>query len=170
VAAVIFATLVWNEARADDLSGAYLDAGSAAAAPGEPEQATAPVSLQALLTLEFDRNLAGPQFSPASRIEITQTDTFFRIICKDSFGAETWTGQWKMGQGYGTEDGKVQLIFRSKRHEPDDFLFLLGSTGKDKMLVVEVRRITPTAFGPAAKLQGMYVFERLPGKMKRSSK
>jgi hypothetical protein len=170
VATVIFATLIWNEARADNLSGAYLDAGSAAAAPSEPEQATVPVSLQALLTLEFDRDLAGPQFSPASRIEITQTDTFFRIICKDPFGAETWTGQWKMGQGYGTEDGRVHLIFRSKRHEPDDFLFVLNSTGPDKLLVVEVQRITPTSFGPAAKLQGMYVFERAPGKKKGSSK
>ena len=169
--AMVFATLVWNEAEAENLSGVYLDAGSAAVAPGEPEQAAAaPVSLQALLTLEFDSELAGPQYSPASRVEITQTDTYFRIFCKNSDGSETWTGQWKMGEGYGTEAGKVKLVFRSKRHEPDDFLFLLGSTGKDRMLVVEVQRITPTSFGPVAKLQGLFVFERVLNKKKSQAK
>ncbi|MBI2496739.1 MAG: hypothetical protein HYV75_02015 [Opitutae bacterium] len=105
----------------------------------------------------------GRDFRPATRVEVTQSDTFFRIICKDASGSETWTGQWKAGEGYGTEAGKVKLVFRSKRHAPDAFFFLLGTTGEDKMLVVEVQRVTPTSFGPSARLQGLYVFERVPG-------
>lgn len=168
VAAVIFAAFVWNEARAENVSGIYQDAGNTA--PGDPQQAAIAVSLQALLTLEFDPTLASPSYSPATRVEVTQTDTFFRIICRNSFGTETWSGQWKAGEGYGVEPGQVKLVFRSKRHAPDAFFFLLRPAGEDKLLVVEVQRVTPTSFGPSAKLQGLYVFERVPPKMKGSAR
>ncbi len=161
VVAVVFAAFVWNEARAVNVSGIYTDAGNTA--PSDSQRAAVPVSLQALLGLEFDSDLASPAYSPASRVEITQTDTFFRIICRDPFGAETWSGQWKVGQGYGIEEGRVKLVFRSKRHEPDAFLFLLGPAGEGALLVVEVQRVTPTSFGPGATLQGLFVFERVPG-------
>jgi hypothetical protein len=153
---MLFAALCWNEAHAVDVSGIYADTGSTAA----PEAA---VSLQSLLRLEFDPVLASPRHSPASLVKLTQTDFIFRIECLDPDGARTWSGQWKIGEGYGPEPGQVKLVFRSKRHDPDGFFFLLRPAGDNRVLVVEVQRIVTTWFGPVTKPVGLYVFERVPG-------
>jgi plasmid stabilization system protein ParE len=153
---VLFVALLWSEASAVDVSGIYADTGNTAATE-------AAVSLQSLLRLEFDPVLANPVHSPASRVAITQTDFMFRIECLDPDGARTWSGQWKTGEGYGTEAGQVKLVFRSKRYDPDGFFFLLSLVGENRVLVVEVQRIVSSWFGPVTKPVGVYVFERAPG-------
>lgn len=150
----------WSEARAVDVSGNYADSGSTTATG-------AAVSLQSLLRLEFDPVLAGPMHSPASRVEITQTGSIFRIECLDADGARTWSGQWKKGEGYNTEPEQVKLVFRSKRYDPDGFLFSLDTLSEDQLLIVNVQRIVTTWFGPVIKPVGVYVFERVPGKSAR---
>lgn len=155
-AGVLFAALCWSEARAVDVSGIYADTGSTAATD-------AAVSLQSLLRLEFDPVLANPRHSPANRVRITQTDFIFRIKCLDPDDARTWSGQWKVGEGYDPGPGQVDLVFRSKRYDPDGCLFLLRPAGGDQVLGVDVQRIVSTWFGPVMKPVGLYVFERMPG-------
>lgn len=155
-AGLLFAALFWSEARAVVVSGIYADTGSTVATDDA-------VSLQSLLRLEFDPVLASPVLSPAGRAEITQTDAIFRIECLDPAGARTWSGQWKIGEGYGIEPGQVRLVFRSKRFDPDGFFFSLSPVSEGRLLVVEVQRIVTTWFGPVPKPVGVYIFERVPG-------
>ena len=157
---VLLATVAWNEARAIDVSGVYANSGTVVAA--DPGPAAGAVSLQGLLGLEFDLALANALHSQTSRVEVRQTASIFRMVCKDVDGVVTWSGQWKMGEGYGVEEGQVNLIFRSKRFENDGFQFALSMASGDNLLLVDVRRVTSTWFGPVVKPIGVFLFSRLP--------
>lgn len=154
-------------ARAIDVSGVYENSGSVAS--GDSPQTTGTVSLQGLLGLEFDFALANTRHAQTSRVEVTQTGTLFRIVCREAGDAVAWSGQWKTGEGYAAENGQVRLVFRSKRHEPDGFFFLLSTAREGQLLVVEVQRVTPTWFGPVVKPMGLFVFHRVADRPGQSS-
>jgi hypothetical protein len=156
--AAVCLALAYAAARAVDVTGAYENFGRIVSA--ETETAGGTVSLQGLLGLEFDYTLARALHAQTSRVELTQTDSIFRIECRDLDGAQTWSGQWADGVGYAREEGQVNLIFRSKRYENDGFIFQLRLVNERKMLLVEVRRIVSTWFGPVEKPVGVFLFDR----------
>ncbi|WP_415908653.1 hypothetical protein [Oleiharenicola sp. Vm1] len=61
------------------------------------------------------------------------------------------------------EDEAVKLEFRSaKRYGNDAFVFRLANDPRRNLLVLSVRRITPSTFGPGEKELGVFCFAVLP--------
>jgi hypothetical protein len=155
-------------ARAVDVSGTYENTG--AMVGPDSADAAGTISLQGLLELEFDYPLARARHAQTDRVVVRQTAATCTIECKDLDGATTWSGQWRSGVGYGVEAGQVNLLLRSKRFEFDGFLFSLSLAGDRQLLLVDVRRINTTTFGPVAKPVGVFLFNRVPGESPGSSK
>lgn len=158
-----FAIASLHEVQATEMTGIYENLGTRIASEKEP--AGEPVSLRGLFGLEFDYPLARAVYSQTDRVLIRQSDALFTIRCLDSDGKETWNGQWNRNEGYGVENGQVNLVFRSKRHEFAGFLFSLSLVGEQKILMIEVTKISTTLLGPSTKLVGLYLFpQALSGK------
>lgn len=162
VVATGFALAGWNVARAVDVSGTYENAGSMVA-PGSAAEAGT-ISLQGLCTLEFDHALTRALHAQTDRVVVRQSDSTISLECKDRDGATVWSGQWKRNEGYGVDQGQVNLLFRSKRFEFDGFLFSLSLAGEGRLLLVDVRRVNTTPFGPVAKPVGSFLFSRMAGR------
>ena len=154
-------TLACFDARAVDVSGTYENAGSMVSPDSAAASGT--ISLQGLCTLEFDHALTRALHTQTDRVVVRQSDSAFIIECKDRDGAVTWSGRWERDVGYGVDPGQVNLLFRSKRFEFDGFLFSLSQVGDAQLLMVDVRRVNTTPFGPVAKPIGVFLFNRVPG-------
>jgi hypothetical protein len=146
-------------ARAVDVSGTYENTGAMVAPDSEAAAGT--ISLQGLCSLEFNPALTRALHSQTDRVVLRQSDATFSIECKDRDGATTWSGEWSRDVGYGVEAGQVNLLFRSKRFEFDGFLFSLSAAGDGRLLLIDVRRINTTPFGPVAKPIGAFLFNRV---------
>lgn len=144
--------------HAVDVSGTYENAG-AMVGPGSAAEAGI-ISFQGLCTLEFNHTLTRALHTQTDRVVVRQTDSVFIIECKDRDGAVTWRGRWERDAGYGVDPGQVNLLFRSKRFESDGFLFSLSLAGNGQLLLVDVRRIKTTWFGPVAQPAGVFLFTR----------
>jgi hypothetical protein len=164
----LFAAATWVGARAVDVSGTYENAGSMVR-PGSPAEAGI-ISLQGLCTLEFDHALTRALHTQTDRVVVRQSDSAFIIECHDRDGAVTWSGRWARDMGYGVDPGQVNLLFRSKRFEPDGFLFSLSLAGDGQLLLIDVRRIKTTWLGPVGEPIGVFLFNRIAGKSPESSK
>lgn len=145
--------------RAVDVSGTYENAGSMVSP--DSAAATGTISLQGLCSLEFDHALTRALHTQTDRVVVRQADSTFSIECKDRDGAVTWSGRWARDAGYGVDPGQVNLLFRSKRFEFDGFLFSLSLAGDGQLLLVDVRRVNTTPFGPVAKPIGVFLFSRV---------
>jgi hypothetical protein len=156
---LLLSCLLAVTARAVDVSGVYENAGAMVS----PDSAAAAgtISLQGLCTLEFDHALARALHSQTDRVVVRQTDSTFLIECKDRDGVTTWSGQWSRDVGYGVDANQVNLLFRSKRFEFDGFLFSLSPAGDGRLLLIDVRRVNTTPFGPVAKPIGVFLFSRV---------
>lgn len=157
VGSIIFA-LSGLAAWAVDVSGTYENSGTALST--SLEEPAGAVPFRGLLGLEFDLPLARALHSGTDKVTITQTGSSFTIECKDADGGQTWSGRWKIGEGYGIEANQVKLVFRSKRYEFDGFYFLLSTVSEQKLLLVEVQRVQTTWLGPVIKPLGTFLFER----------
>lgn len=146
--------------RAVDVSGEYENTGAAvSAAPA------AAVPLRGLVGLEFDPALARRLFSGTESVVLIQQESSFNIQCRAADGSETWSGSWTRETGYAVEKDRVTLVLRAgKRYGDQSFLFTLSGVGDQKLLLVDVQRITPTLLGPELKPWGQFVFARVAGK------
>jgi hypothetical protein len=158
----LFAATAWVGARAVDVSGTYENAG-AMVGPGSAADAGI-ISFQGLCSLEFNHPLTRALHTQVDSVVVRQADSYFIIECKDRDGAVTWSGRWERDAGYGVDPGQVNLLFRSKRFEFDGFLFSLSLAGDGQLLLVDVRRVNTTPFGPVAKPIGVFLFNRVPGR------
>lgn len=156
-------------ARAVDLTGDYESAGTIIST--NLEYPGGPVSLHGLCALEFDLALAQRLYADTARVSIKQTASRFVIECRDAGGGITWRGEWRDGVGYAAENDQVQLEFRSaKRYGHDAFIFRLSIDPKRNVLVLSVRRVRPSFFGPGETELGVFCFPTLPlAKPARSS-
>lgn len=148
-------------ARAVDLTGDYESAGTIIST--SLEHPGGPVSLHGLLALEFDLAFAQRLYGDTARVSIRQTASRFAIECRDASGGVTWGGEWRDGIGYAVENDQVKLEFRSaKRYGHDAFVFRLSTDPKRNVLVLSVRRVTPSPFGPGETELGVFCFPTLP--------
>jgi hypothetical protein len=148
--------------RAVDVSGTYENAGSMVGPGSEAEAGI--ISFQGLCSLEFNHTLTRALHTQVDRVVVRQADSSFIIECKDRDDAVTWSGRWQRDIGYGVDPGQVNLLFRSKRFEPDGFLFSLSLAGDGNLLLVDVRRVKTTWLGPVGQPIGVFLFNRVPGK------
>ena len=152
-------------AHAVDVSGTYENVGTVV---GERPAALAePVNFRGLLTLEFDRPLANARFADVTRIVLTQTDSAFKVSCRDADGNEVWTGRWQRDLGYDFDAKQVKLLFSSKEKKDDGYLFQLSPAGDGNVLIVEITEIHAGPFGPTGKPAGLFAFERAPKKARQ---
>lgn len=148
-------------ARAIDITGDYESTGTIIST--SLEHPGGPVSLHGLLALEFDLALAQRLYADTTRVSLRQTASRFAIECRDGGGAVTWRGEWRHGIGYAVEDDRVKLEFRSaQRYGHDLFVFRLSTDPKRNLLVLSVRRVRPSSFGPGETELGVFCFPRLP--------
>lgn len=148
-------------ARAVDLTGDYESAGTIIST--SLEYPGGPVSLHGLCALEFDLALAQHLYADTARVSIKQTASRFAIECRDAGGSITWGGEWRDGVGYTAENDHVKLEFRSaKRYGHDAFIFRLSTDPKRNVLVLSVRRVRPSSFGPGETELGVFCFPTLP--------
>lgn len=157
-------------ARALDITGDYESTGTIIST--SLEHPGGPVSLHGLFALEFDLALAQRLYADTTRVSIKQTASRLAIECRDASGGVTWSGEWRDGVGYTAEDDLVKLEFRSaQRHGHDAFFFRLSTDPKRNVLVLSVRRVRPSSFGPGETELGVFCFPTLPpAKPGRTSK
>lgn len=141
-----------------DLSGTYEAAGTILQAEDGP--AGGKVSLHALFALEFDHGRAATIHSLTTKVIFEQADGAFRVKCLDADDEVMWKGEWRRLAGYDFDADKVKLLLRAERFGHDGFLFLLSNDGKKDLLVVEIRRIVTTWYGPVFKPVGTFYFLR----------
>jgi hypothetical protein len=158
----LLAAIAVCSAWAVDVSGTYENTGSMVSPDSVASSGT--ISLQGLCSLEFDHALTRALHTQTDRVVVRQSDSAFIIECKDRDGAVTWSGRWARDAGYGVDPGQVNLLFRSKRFEFDGFLFSLSLAGDGQLLLVDVRRVNTTPFGPVAKPIGVFLFNRVAGR------
>ncbi|MBI2512633.1 MAG: hypothetical protein HYV96_11690 [Opitutae bacterium] len=148
-------------AHALDVTGDYESAGTIISTT--LEHPGGPVSLHGLLALEFDLALAQRLYADTTRVTIRQTASRFAIECRDASGGVTWGGEWRDGVGYAVENDQVKLEFRSaKRYGHDAFVFRLSTDPKRNVLLLSVRRVRPSSFGPGETELGVFCFPMLP--------
>jgi hypothetical protein len=148
-------------ARAIDVTGDYESAGTIISTT--LEHPGGPVSLHGLLALEFDLALAQRLYVDTTRVSIRQSASRFAIECHDASGGVTWGGEWRDGVGYAVENDQVKLEFRSaKRYGHDAFIFRLNTDPRRNVLLISVRRVRPSSFGPGETELGVFCFPTLP--------
>ncbi len=159
---IVAALALASVARAENLSGIYENTGSQIASDAPPAGGT--VSFQGLLDLNFDYALTRALHAETNQVVITQTDSLFRIECRDLDGKIAWSGQWPRDVGYTPEEGQVELIFHAPRLKYDSFRFSLRPVPGKQLLLVDVQRINATPLGPSIQPVGTFLFGRLPAK------
>ncbi len=148
-------------AQAVDVSGSYENVGMVVGSIGTSDQNA---SFRGLLGLEFDLPLARAKFSETARIVVTQTDSTFKVSCRDADNNETWNGRWERDLGFDFDQKQVKLLFSSKTRKDDGYLFRLSLVGDGQLLLVEVTDVHASTFGPLGKPLGIFAFERTPAK------
>ena len=157
LAALLLAPAV-PDLRALDVSGTYEAAGKVLSQPDGP--AGGPVSLRALLALEFDHERAAVIHEATVRVKLEQAARSFRIKCLDGEGAATWQHEWKLHEGYDSDKEKVRLLLRYPTKEEPGLLFLLRLGERNELLTVEIQRVTHAWYGAAFKPAGTFYFLR----------
>jgi hypothetical protein len=146
-------------ARAENLSGVYENTGSQIPSDAPPAGGT--VSFQGLLGLNFDYALTRALHADTNRVVITQTDSVFRIECRDLDGKVVWSGQWEQGVGCTPAEDRVDLIFHTAGLKYDGYRFSLRPVPGKQLLLVEVQFVKATTLGPSLQPIGSFLFERL---------
>jgi len=146
-------------ARAENLSGVYENTGSqiSSATPAAGDA----ISFQGLLGLNFDYALTRALHASTSQVVITQTDSLFRIECRDVDGKVVWSGQWEPGIGCTPAEDRVDLIFHTAQLKYDGYRFSLRPVPGKQLLLVEVQFVKATTLGPSVQPVGSFLFGRL---------
>lgn len=146
-------------AKEPDIAGTFADDGTTIV---KVEHGPAgAVSLRALFALEFDPRAARLLHERTAEIRIVEGPVSLTVLALDAEGAVAWQRDWRLGDGYARNDGRVMLRLRSDRHGRDEFVLNLEAVTEHRLLQVELQRLTPTLLGPMLAPLGTWVFPRL---------
>lgn len=122
---------------------------------------TGPVSLRALLALDFDLAQGSLRHPDITAVEIEQEEWNLWIRTRHANGAVEWSAGWARNGGFeATKDG-VKLLLRAKPGAADFFMFTLSPVNDGAALAVKVEKIEATKFGPTGKEIGTFLFLRI---------
>lgn len=139
------------------VAGTYEAEGTAVQAAGGY---TGPVSLRALLALDFDLAQGSLRHPDITAVEVEQEEWNLWIRTRNSAGAVEWSAGWQRNGGFeATKDG-VKLLLRAKPGADDFFMFTLSPVNEGAALAIKVEQIEATKFGPTGKEVGTFLFLR----------
>lgn len=119
-----------------------------------------PVSLRALLALDFDLAQGSLRHPDITAVEIEQEEWNLWIRTRNAAGAVEWSAGWQRNGGFeATKDG-VKLLLRAKPGADDFFMFTLSPVNDGAALAVKVEKIEATKFGPTGREIGTFLFLR----------
>lgn len=121
-----------------------------------------PVSLRALLALEFDHARGLKSHGGITQIEVVQEERRLKIHTKNAEGRLEWTGEWTRNGGFQATDEGVKFLIRTKREGGDVFMFTLAPASNGAAMTVQIQRIENTMTGPLGHDVGVFLFLRAP--------
>lgn len=119
-----------------------------------------PVSLRALLALDFDLAQGSLRHPDVTAVEIEQEEWNLWIRTRDAKNAVEWSAGWQRNGGFEATDTGVKLLLRPKPGASDLFMFTLSPINDGAALTVRVEKIEATKFGPVGKEIGTFLFLR----------
>lgn len=119
-----------------------------------------PVTLRALLGLEFDHALGTLRHAHISRVEINQRDDSLRIDLLDDWDQNDWHGLWRNNGGFEANAECVKFLLRSPQHREDLILFTVTPVNAGAALLVRVQAVHASTFGPSGTELGLFYFAR----------
>jgi hypothetical protein len=153
----LFACLALAAEPVTSVVGIYESEGSVVHAESGHE---GPVSLRALLALDFDLAQGAARHPEITRVDIQHDVSTLTIRTLKAKGEVEWSAEWKRNGGFeATKDG-VKLLVRGKRNRDDLFMFTLSLINQDAALLVKIERIEPGRVGPIGKPVGTFLFLR----------
>lgn len=158
--AIVIALAAVAPARAVDLSGSYVDGGTAVTS-GVGRTLAEP-SLYALLSLEFDPAMVKVLRERTSHVTIAHTAGEMNLEVFDENGTVSWSVRWIEEEGYVERGERVFLRFPAPREEKDEIIVVLERVEPHGLLQVSVQRVTPTLLGPVSEKPEVYLFHRMP--------
>lgn len=120
-----------------------------------------PVSLRALLGLEFDHALGVLQHAAVSQVKIDQRDDSLLVRLLDDRGTVDWHGRWRDNGGFEADAECVKFLLRAPQSHEDVFLFTLTPVHSGAGLLVRVQFVHATTFGPGGTPVGEFLFLRV---------
>lgn len=122
-----------------------------------------PVSLRALLALDFDLPQGSLRHPDITAVEIEQEERHLRIRTRNAGGIVEWSADWSRNGGFeATKDG-VKFLLRAKAAGTDGlFMFTLSPVKDGAAMLAKVEQIQTAKLGPAAKEIGSFLFLRAP--------
>lgn len=139
------------------VAGVYENEGSVIAAESSYR---GPVTLRALLGLEFDHALGVLQHAAVSQVEISQRTDSLLVRLLDERGAVDWHGRWRDNGGFEANAECVKFLLRAPQDREDVFLFTLTPVHSGAGLLVRVQFVHATTFGPSGTELGLFYFAR----------
>lgn len=119
-----------------------------------------PVSLRALLELEFDHALGVLQHAHINRVEINQRDDSLRLDLFDDSDLNHWHGRWRNNGGFEANAESVKFLLRAPQQRDDLFLFTVTPVNAGAALLVRVQFVHASTFGPSGTEVGLFYFAR----------
>jgi hypothetical protein len=121
-----------------------------------------PVSLRALLALEFDHARGLKAHGGIAQVEIVQEERSLKIVTKNTEGRQEWTSEWTRNGGFQATDEEVKFLIRAKRGGDEVFMFTLSPASNGAAVTVKIQRIENTMTGPLGHDVGVFLFLRAP--------
>lgn len=120
-----------------------------------------PVSLRALLALDFDLAQGAARHPDITAVEIEQEKWNLWVRTKTARGGVEWSAGWSRNGGFEPTADGVKLLLRPRPGADDLFMFTLSRVNQGGALAVKVERVEATKFGPAGKEIGTFLFLRV---------
>lgn len=140
-----------------DMGGTYEGEGTVVTAKPAYD---GPVSLRALLALEFDHARGLKAHGGIAKVEIVQAERSLKIVTRNAAGRQEWSDEWTRNGGFqATEDG-VKFLIREKRAGGEVFMFTLAPAANGNAMSVRIQRIENTMTGPLGHDVGTFLFLR----------
>jgi hypothetical protein len=119
-----------------------------------------PVSLRALLALEFDHARGLKAHGGIAKVEIGQEERSLKIATKNAQGRQEWSDEWTRNGGFEATENGVKFLIREKRVGGEVFMFTLTPAADGKAMSVMIQRIETTMTGPLGYEVGTFLFLR----------
>jgi hypothetical protein len=162
--ALAFVVLALAAARADSVAsvaGSYESEGTVVQADSGYN---GPVSLRALLALDFDLAQGSLRHPSIAKVDVRQDLSTLAIRTRKAGGELEWSAEWKRNGGFeATKDG-VKLLFRGKQNRDDVYMFTLTTVNDGGALTVKIEKIEASKFGPVGRNVGTFLFLRVEGR------
>jgi hypothetical protein len=119
-----------------------------------------PVSLRALLALDFDLAQGTFRHPAIPRIDIRQDSETLAIKSRRTDGSLEWSAEWKRNGGFEATSDGAKLLLRSKTNRDDLFMFTLSTVNAGGAIAVKIEKIEASKFGPVGREVGTFLFLR----------